>query len=309
LLDSLLQEIIHEAMLSQLVKSLGELALKPRTNTTLIHQTRNLVGVTCNNAGGVSIKSSILLLPSAIAVLNKRTFFEAMDSHGRGETAKDGYGVVLYSDKDGKRKPLKAVELRFKRLDWGMWIRPRAGRDKKHWKKDTHRQRMGQKHLFCATYHNRRFDRAVMSELKEQRHIPDDPYKVYNDLSFQQYHAIKRNNSEKVKKYGNKIYDWNWFVAHYKKDPCRKDRDYRFWYEPPGYHKVVADGDSVYNPDPAVPYDDPVPHYQLEERNKSKQVARRQQGFRRFVREHEPYMGIISQCSPLKLPVYGTTLG
>ena len=45
-----------------------------------------------------------------------------MDDHGRGETAKDGYGITLF-DKDGKRTSLKAVELRFKRLDWGAWIR------------------------------------------------------------------------------------------------------------------------------------------------------------------------------------------
>ena len=55
-----------------------------------------------------------------------------MDNNGRGETAADGYGVTLY-DAEGKRTGLKAVELRFKRLDWGMWIRPRAGRDKKKW--------------------------------------------------------------------------------------------------------------------------------------------------------------------------------
>jgi len=27
--------------------------------------------------------------------------------------------------------------MRFKRLDWGMYIRPRAGRHKKHWQKDA----------------------------------------------------------------------------------------------------------------------------------------------------------------------------
>ena len=30
-----------------------------------------------------------------------------MDKNGRGETAADGYGVVLYDPKDGKRKSLK----------------------------------------------------------------------------------------------------------------------------------------------------------------------------------------------------------
>lgn len=294
-------------MLGQLVKGLSELALRPATST-FIHQSRTLSGLTANNSA-LSTKTSCFLLPSTLAVLNKRTFFEAMDKNGRGETAKDGYGVVLYDDKDGKRKPLKAVELRFKRLDWGQWIRPRSGRDKKHWKKSQLSLRLGQAHHFCVPYHNRRFDRAVLSELKEQRHIPDDPYKVYNDLSWQNYHSIKRKNSERVKKYGNKIYDFNWFVAHYKKTPRRKDRDYRFWYEPPNYNKNVADGDSIYTPDLTVPYDTPVPHYQLEERGQSKQVQRTEQKYWRFLRQHEPYVGMISQCSPLKLPVYGTKLG
>ena len=35
-----------------------------------------------------------------------------MDKNGRGETAADGYGVVLYDPKDGKRKSLKVSFLR-----------------------------------------------------------------------------------------------------------------------------------------------------------------------------------------------------
>ncbi len=51
-----------------------------------------------------------------------RSYFKAMDEHGRGETAAEGYGITLYNE-SGARTGLKAVELRFKRLDWGMWIR------------------------------------------------------------------------------------------------------------------------------------------------------------------------------------------
>ena len=39
---------------------------------------------------------------------------------------KDGFGVKLYDLKDGQRKSLKAVVARFKRLDWGPWIRWRV---------------------------------------------------------------------------------------------------------------------------------------------------------------------------------------
>ena len=41
----------------------------------------------------------------------------------RHEMFKDGYGVTLYDWKDGERKNLDAVVARFKRLDWGAWIR------------------------------------------------------------------------------------------------------------------------------------------------------------------------------------------
>ena len=46
----------------------------------------------------------------------------------RQEMAKDGYGVKLYDLKDGQRKSLKPVIARFKRLDWGPWIRYTANR-------------------------------------------------------------------------------------------------------------------------------------------------------------------------------------
>ena len=41
----------------------------------------------------------------------------------RQEMYKDGFGVKLFDLKDGERKNLKAVVARFKRLDWGPWIR------------------------------------------------------------------------------------------------------------------------------------------------------------------------------------------
>ena len=41
----------------------------------------------------------------------------------RQEMFKDGHGVTLFDLKDGERKNLKAVVARFKRLDWGPWIR------------------------------------------------------------------------------------------------------------------------------------------------------------------------------------------
>ena len=111
----------------------------------------------------------------------------------RQEMAKDGYGVKLYDLKDGERKNLKAVVARFKRLDWGVWIRPRSGRAKKHWKKSMEQLNAAEKHVMCKLYHNRRFDRAVTHEIKAVRHIPDDPYKVkFSILHTQKFHFAMR---------------------------------------------------------------------------------------------------------------------
>ena len=55
---------------------------------------------------------------------------------------------------------------------WSVW----SGRDKKHWKKNSLQLRMGQSHTFCVPYHNRRFDRAVMSELKVRINTSLSPY-------------------------------------------------------------------------------------------------------------------------------------
>jgi len=306
-------------LLNQLAKSLGELSLKSGSSVLCSHS-RSLSGLTCasktlnivghtNFAAITNIKQTSLLAPSTLSIINKRTWFSPMDEHGRGETAKNGYGVTLYDEKDGKRKSLKAVELRFKRLDWGMWIRPRSARDKKHWKK-SRRMLIGlETHVFTVPYHQRRFDRAVLSDLKEIRHIPNDPYKVYNDMSWQNYHSLKRKNSERIKKYGNKIYEFNYWRAHYKKNVIRSDWEQRFWYEPPKYSKELADGDGVYTPDPSTPYDTPMPHYQLEERSTSTLLRRREKRYWRMIRKGEEYYGHITQSHPLKLPVYGSQIG
>eukprot|EP00088_Acartia_fossae_P034632 TRINITY_DN3554_c0_g1_i4.p1 TRINITY_DN3554_c0_g1~~TRINITY_DN3554_c0_g1_i4.p1 ORF type:complete len:304 (-),score=33.31 TRINITY_DN3554_c0_g1_i4:55-966(-) len=303
-------------MLGQLAKSLGELSLKS-TQKSLISQ-NSMKALTAPKATPLLNKSmqslctastQKFLLPASITtVISKRTYFSSMDEIGRGECAKDAYGITLY-DKDGKRTTLKGVENRFKRLDWGMWLRVRGGRDKKHWKKSMRQLRECEMHYFCRPYHNRRFDLAVASEIKEMRHIPDDPYRVYNDISYQNHYAIRHKNSVRIRKYGNNIYNWSVFQAHYKKQIRKVDKTKRGRYEPPKYQKAIADGDGVYTPDLSIPYDTPAPHYQLEQRMQSLVTLKEEQKFRRFIKRHEKYVGYLSQTSPLKLPVHGTLTG
>jgi len=252
--------------------------------------------------------STTFLMPNLQTYTGKRTWFQPMDSYGRGETAADGYGIQLYSPKDGKRTSLKAVELRFKRLDWGMWIRTRSGRHKKHWKKSKKQLRLGEKHFFCVPYHNRRFDLAVLSELKEKRHIPDDPYKVYNEMSFQNYNALRRKNSELVRKYGSKVYNFPWYRAHFKKQIIDSDKNDQHWYEPPGYHKDLASGNGIYTPEDRAE-DIPAPDYVLEERGVSLVHKAAEKRYFRQLRKTEQFTGKLLPTHPLRLPVYGTKLG
>ncbi|XP_023336217.1 uncharacterized protein LOC111707354 [Eurytemora carolleeae] len=248
-----------------------------------------------------------ILPPISSTLANSRSYFKAMDEHGRGETAAEGYGITLYNEK-GARTGLKAVELRFKRLDWGMWIRTRAGRNKKAWKKNQFQLRVREKHVFVAPYHKRRFDRAVLSDIKAIRHIPDDPYKPYNDLSFQLYHSIKLKNMELIKKYGSTIHQFPWYRAHFKKNLMRSDKMTGTFYEPPGYHQDVANGDGLYTPSDRA-QNTPAPSYVLEQRGVSAVHRKRERKYWKCINRGEPFYGPISQSHVLKLPVFGTSIG
>jgi len=224
----------------------------------------------------------------------------------RQEMFKDGHGVTLYDMHDGERKSLPAVVARFKRLDWGQWIRPRAGRYKKHWKKSRIQLINNEKHVFVMPWHKRRFDRAVTSDIKEIRHIPDDPYKVYNEMSWQHYNSVKTKNMELIKKYGPTNYNFPQHVAHPRKNMHILDHKRKTNYEPPGYHKDIHDGCGVYRPDPARPQDIMPPHYLLEERHESPCSKGWEKKQWRRLRRYEVFSGPLSLCSKLCLPVVGT---
>jgi len=229
------------------------------------------------------------------------------ESDSRGEANKDGQGIELYSKVDGRRTTLMPVVMRFKRLDWGAWIRPRAGRNKKWWKKSHQQLIRNEKHVFCHPSHKKLFDRAVSMEYKAKRSIPDDPYKVYNDLSFQRYHSIKLKNMERIKKYGSKINNFPAFVAHPNKNIKPEDIETNLFYEPPGYHSDIAD--EIYCPDTDRPQNIPAPHFELQRRQHSKYARKNEKNYWRQIRRAEPYYGRIGLCSKLRLPVVGTKLG
>jgi len=298
-------------MLGNLVKSLADLTLSNPVCTSRSVLQRSLCTTQTREpllSHVAKTKTSLLLPSTTVSATNHRTYFSLVDDWGRGEGAKDGYGITLF-DREGKRTSLKAVELRFKRLDWGAWIRPRAGRNKKIWKKSTMQLRAGEKHVFCVAYHKRRFDRAVLQNIKEVRYIPDDPYKVYNDMSYQNHHSLKHKNAERIKKYGSQIYNFPFYRAHYKHIIIASDKKDNYGYEPPSYHKDIVDGDGIYSPDRERATDIPAPNYVLEERGRSKCTKQAEKKYWKQLKRGEKYYGHLSQSHPLKLPAYGTFLG
>ena len=185
--------------------------------------------------------------------------------------------------------------------------RPRSGRAKKHWKKSMTDLNNLEKHVMCKLYHNRRFDRAVSHEIEAPRYIPNDPYKVYNDMSFQNYHSIKLKNMERIKKYGAKNFNFPHHVAQFRKsNPPSEHRRYTF-FEPPGYHRDVASG--VYQPDPERPHNIMPPDYKLEERHESVPGKYWERRYWRKLNKYEMFSGPVPLTSKLRLPMAGTRFG
>uniref|UniRef100_A0A182JC18 50S ribosomal protein L35 n=1 Tax=Anopheles atroparvus TaxID=41427 RepID=A0A182JC18_ANOAO len=88
--------------------------------------------------------------------------------------------VIKFSMRKGKRKTVKAVVKRFKRLDWGGWIRTLSGRNKKLWRKRANRKRRLRQHVLVNGTQATLLDKMVTKYWKRPRHYIDDPYAPYH---------------------------------------------------------------------------------------------------------------------------------
>lgn len=88
--------------------------------------------------------------------------------------------VTKYSIKTGKRKSVKAVLRRFYRLNWGIWIRTKCGRNKKIWKKSPPRKRRLRQHVFCNATQSTLLDKMVTNFWRKPKYYVDDPYAPYH---------------------------------------------------------------------------------------------------------------------------------
>ncbi|KAL8567932.1 hypothetical protein ACOMHN_059054 [Nucella lapillus] len=87
---------------------------------------------------------------------------------------------VRYSRNRGKPKTVHSVPARFYRLNWGIWIRTRAGRAKRLWKKTEDRKHRLRQHVFCNRTQSRLLDKMVTDFWRRPKYWVDDPYEPYH---------------------------------------------------------------------------------------------------------------------------------
>ena len=82
--------------------------------------------------------------------------------------------------KDGKEKACMDVPARFYRLPWGGWIRPRAGRRKRLWRKTSKYRYDLQQHVFLSKTQSKTLDRMVTKYWRDPKYWVDNPYEPYH---------------------------------------------------------------------------------------------------------------------------------
>ncbi|KAH8346578.1 hypothetical protein KR084_005472, partial [Drosophila pseudotakahashii] len=97
--------------------------------------------------------------------------------------------VTKFSLIKGKRKTSKAVLKRFKRLDWGAWIRTHSGRQKKLFKKSSALRRRLKQHVFTNATQSWLLDKMVTSFWRRPKHYINDPYRPYHSRN--EYYATQ----------------------------------------------------------------------------------------------------------------------
>lgn len=98
--------------------------------------------------------------------------------------------VTKYSLRTGKRKTVYAAINRFKRLDWGGWIRTRCGRHKKMHKKRSNRKHRLRQHVLVNKTQAWLLDKMVTNFWKRPKYYIDDLYAPYHERTY--YYAQKK---------------------------------------------------------------------------------------------------------------------
>lgn len=99
--------------------------------------------------------------------------------------------VTKFSLQKGKRKSVKAALKRFMRLEWGGWIRTRAGRHKRLWKKSGALRNRLKQHVLVNSTQAWLLDKMVTKYWRRPKHYIDDPYRPYHKR--ENYYATRKD--------------------------------------------------------------------------------------------------------------------
>ncbi|XP_054167066.1 39S ribosomal protein L35, mitochondrial-like [Oppia nitens] len=118
--------------------------------------------------------------------------------------------VIYYNRATGNFRTNRAVTQRFYRLNWGAWIRPRAGRHKHLWQKPYWIKWWAKQHVFCSDEHNKMLDQMVDSYYKRPTYLSgptgDDPYEPYHKRHNFAFVPLGRNSVSTS--YINTLYEY-----------------------------------------------------------------------------------------------------
>ncbi|CAM1326006.1 MRPL35 (predicted) [Pycnogonum litorale] len=88
--------------------------------------------------------------------------------------------VIKFGYNKGGRKSVKAVLTRFFRLQNGLWIRPKTGRNRKITVRKKSRVKRLQRHVICNKHQCELLDKMVTPFWHRPKYYVDDPYKPYH---------------------------------------------------------------------------------------------------------------------------------
>ncbi|XP_053658073.1 39S ribosomal protein L35, mitochondrial [Anopheles marshallii] len=147
------------------------------------HSGRNFsLFVRPNNDAVPFFRNTISRLPNNTCSMEPSTSLRLLDAMAISPVlqTQPSRTVIKFSLRKGKRKTVKAVVKRFKRLDWGGWIRTISGRHKKMWRKRASRKRRLRQHVLVNGTQATLLDKMVTKYWKRPRYYIDDPYAPYH---------------------------------------------------------------------------------------------------------------------------------
>lgn len=163
-------------------------ALRGAVYATNVAAIRSSFGVPLQKALFSSLQISTLTKPYTPTVSN--TNLLQLSLAVQGLQLQTTRGVTKFSLNKGKRKTVKTVLKRFRRLEWGGWIRTYTGRQKKLFKKSPALKRRLRQHVFTNSTQSWLLDKMVCSFWRRPKNWVDDPYEPYNRRD--EFFATKR---------------------------------------------------------------------------------------------------------------------